>query len=203
MVQAALVLTALAAFAQQGVQVAPLGWACRVDRQLSDSSTLELVQTVDPGGGTYAAVVELRIQSHDGSFQSFRWTPDNLAFGLGELQSASIYLKMKRRLRSGSIVLSNPGQIIRMPIAYENFTAAYQGQAGIMLRGPVLRPFWSGKRWQVSVVDGRGTLQGLTTVDLPEGQSLNEAAAQLLSELKTMTAHPAAQCSELGPDADI
>ena len=166
MIEVGIVLVALAASPQPNAQAAPLGWICRASKKLTETSSLELRQAVDSGGGTFAIEVELRLESADGNVQTLHWTPDKLSSNLREPRSASFSIKMTRRPRTGSIVLANSQDTIQTSLVFENFTPPNRGQAWIMVREPnSLRRLWA-KSGSVACLHLR-TRRPLPQVELP------------------------------------
>ncbi|MEO7690467.1 MAG: hypothetical protein ABIS51_14385 [Sphingomonas sp.] len=185
---------------------APYGWGCEVEENLVSGVHMGISQTVEtPGLNTFPRIVhvERRSLQFTGYGQSLKWTVREPEEALGDPESLSLEIDLKKADWKGAIRLDHDGGSMSLP-PIRILSEVHHGKASIFIQDDTaLHALWQSSRWQIAVLDRHGAVQYSVESALPRSEDITKAFFRLSSSLARKVAAPEGQCDELSAEAWI
>lgn len=183
--------------------VAPYGWGCEVKENLASGAHMDISQTVEtPGLNTFPRIVHVEQRSLQFTEygQSLKWTVRKSDEALGDPESLSLEIDLKKADWKGTIRLEHDDGSISLP-SIRILSGIDHGKALIYIQDDTaLHALWQSSHWQISVLDRHGAVQYSVESALPRREDVTKAFFRLSSSLAGKVAAPDGQCDELSAE---
>jgi hypothetical protein len=186
--------------------VAPYGWGCLVDEDLGSGVSMGISQAVNtPGLNSFPRIVQVKGLSRQlaGYDQTFQWLMVKPEDALGDPESLSLEIDLKKRDLKGTIRLDHDGGSISLPSMRILSDVSHRKASLLIEDRPALQALSHSTHWRISVLDRHGAVQSSVEGALPRLEDMASAFLRLAPKLAKKVAAPAGQCSELDVGAWI